>query len=121
MYSNFHYIFSCFYLERIPYLWSCKSHDFMFQYTVSEYKYIVFVPFLTIIYTIAIYIYIFSYIISVLYNADFIYTMLYVHKHTIFIQHLSLLIQKEFLEMFIYFNILFTLTKYIHSTDPISE
>jgi len=55
IYSNFHYIFPCFYLERIPYLCPCKSHDWLFWYKISEYKYIVFVLFLTIIYTIVIY------------------------------------------------------------------
>ena len=66
MHSNFHYIIPCFYLERIPYLYPCKSHDFMIYYTVSEHMYFVFLSFLSIKYAIVIYI--FPYIISVLYN-----------------------------------------------------
>jgi hypothetical protein len=79
IHSNFHYIFPCFYLERIPYLCPCKSHDFIHN---NEYKYIIFFPFLTIIYTLVIYI--FPYIISVLYIADFIYTMLYMQMPYLF-------------------------------------
>ena len=41
-----------------------------------------------------------------------LYIHTHTHTHTIFIQHLSLLIQKEFLEISIYFNILFPLTKH---------
>ena len=85
MYSNFHYIFSCFYLKRIPYLCPGKSHDFMFWYTVSEYKYIMIVLFLNIIYTIVIYIS--PYIISVLHIADFIYRKLYIETPFLFITY----------------------------------